>query len=87
MLARFVIQVQAPTEATAIPADGVVREGDGTFTAWVTADKRHFMQRIVKTGLQRDNRYQIIEGLHRGELVVSEGAVFLSNLLAAPPSD
>ena len=35
-----------------MPADGVVREGDGTMTAWVTTDRRHFSQRVIKTGLR-----------------------------------
>jgi membrane fusion protein, heavy metal efflux system len=87
MLASFVIQVQAPVEATAIPADGVVRESDGTMTAWVTTDRHRFTQRIVKPGLRSDGRVQILEGLQRGELAVTEGAVFLSNMLNTPPSD
>lgn len=87
MLANFVIRVQSPAEAIAIPENGVVREGDGTMTAWVTTDRRRFTQRIIKTGLRRDGRVQILEGLQRGELAVSDGAVFLSNMLAAPPSE
>jgi cobalt-zinc-cadmium efflux system membrane fusion protein len=87
MLANFAIRVQDPVEATAIPANGVVREGDGTMTAWVTADRHHFVQRIVKMGLQEDGEVQILEGLQRGELAVTDGAVFLDNMLQAPSDD
>jgi len=87
MLANFVIRVQGPADGTAIPANGVVREPDGTMVAWVTTDRHHFAQRIIRTGLRRDNRVQILEGLRRGELVVTDGAVFLSNMLEAPPTD
>ena len=87
MLAEFVVRVEEPTEATAIPTNGVVREGDGTMTAWVTTDRHHFSQRVLKTGLREDDRVQILEGLKRGELVVTDGAIFLSNMLQAPPSD
>jgi len=87
MLANFVIRVHDPVEATAIPANGVVRESDGTMTAWVTTDRHRFVQKIIKTGLRKDDRVQILEGLHRGELVVTDGAVFLSNMLEAPPTD
>ncbi len=87
MLANFVIRVNGPVEATAIPANGVVREADGTMTAWVTTDRHRFVQRIIKTGLRKDDRVQILDGLQRGELVVTDGAVFLSNMLQAPPSD
>jgi cobalt-zinc-cadmium efflux system membrane fusion protein len=87
MLANFVIRVQDPVEATALPANGVVRESDGTMTAWVTADRRRFVQRVIKTGLRKDGQVQILDGLRRGELAVTDGAVFLSNMLEAPPSD
>jgi membrane fusion protein, heavy metal efflux system len=87
MLANFVIRVQKPVSSIAIPANGVVREGDGTMTAWVTTDRRHFSQRVVTTGLRRNGQVQILQGLQPGEWVVSDGAVFLSNMLEAPPTD
>ena len=87
MLANFVIRVQRPVETAAIPANGVVREGDGTMTAWVTTDRHHFSHRVITTGLRKDGQVQILAGLRPGELVVSDGAVFLSNMLQAPPSD
>jgi membrane fusion protein, heavy metal efflux system len=87
MLADFVIQVREPVEATAIPANGVVREGDGTLTAWVTSDRHRFVQKVIKVGLRKDGMDQIIEGLQPGQLVVSDGAVFLSNMLTATPDD
>jgi cobalt-zinc-cadmium efflux system membrane fusion protein len=87
MLANFVIRVEGPLTATAIPANGVVREADGTMTAWVTTDRHHFVQRAVKTGLRNDGYVQILDGLQSGELAVTDGAVFLSNMLQAPPSD
>ena len=87
MLANFVIRVDAPVEATSIPANGVVREPDGTMAAWITTDRRRFTERVIKVGLRKDGRVQILDGLQRGELVVSDGAVFLSNMLQAPPGD
>jgi multidrug efflux pump subunit AcrA (membrane-fusion protein) len=87
MLASVTIQVQEPVESTAIPMNGVVRNGDGTMAAWVTTDRQLFIQRIVKVGLQKDGQWQVLEGLKPGELVVTDGAVFVSNILFAPPSD
>jgi cobalt-zinc-cadmium efflux system membrane fusion protein len=87
MLASFVIQVESPVESTAIPMTGVVRNGDRTMAAWVTTDRHRFFQRILKIGLQRDGQYQVLEGLQPGEMVVTDGAIFLSNLLQAPPTD
>jgi cobalt-zinc-cadmium efflux system membrane fusion protein len=87
MLANFVIRVHDPVKATALPANGVVREADGTMTAWVTTDRRKFSQRVVKTGLRTDGRVQILAGLQPGDLAVTDGAVFLSNMLQASPTD
>ncbi len=87
MLADFVIRIHAPTPATAVPTTAVVREGDGAMTAWVTADRRRITQHVVRVGQQLDGQYQILDGLAPGQLVVTEGGVFLSNMLQAPPSD
>jgi membrane fusion protein, heavy metal efflux system len=81
MFANFVIRTGDPVRSLAVPLDGVVRESDGTMTTWVTSDRRRFAQRIVKIGMQKDGYRQILEGLQAGELVASEGAVFLSNML------
>ena len=87
MMANFVITVQAPVEATAIPVNGVVRNGDGTYAAWITTDRHHFLQKMVKIGLEKDGRYQVLDGLQPGQLAVTDGAIFLNNILEAPPSD
>ena len=81
MYASFVIRVGEPARSLAIPVNGVVREGDGTMTVWVTRDRRHFVQRTVKIGLQQDGFDQVLEGLQPGETVVMDGAVFLSNVI------
>jgi membrane fusion protein, heavy metal efflux system len=81
MFATFTIRTGDPERSLAVPLDGVVREGDGTMTVWVTSDRRRFTQRTVKIGLQRDGYRQILEGVQRGELVATDGAVFLSNML------
>jgi cobalt-zinc-cadmium efflux system membrane fusion protein len=83
MMAAFVIQTGAPVTATAAPLDAVVRDGDGSMNVWVTTDRRHFLRRTVKIGLQRDGFDEIVDGLRPGELVVNKGAVFLSNMLDA----
>jgi cobalt-zinc-cadmium efflux system membrane fusion protein len=87
MLATFTIQVGQPQESTSIPMNGVVRNGDGTFAAWVTTNRQTFVQKIVKLGEQQDGQYQVLDGLQRGEMAVTDGAVFISNILYAPPSD
>jgi cobalt-zinc-cadmium efflux system membrane fusion protein len=82
MFANFIITVGAPVRSPAIPLNGVVREGDGTQTIWVTADRRRFTRRTVQIGQQRDDYRQILKGVQAGELVATDGAIFLSNVLA-----
>jgi cobalt-zinc-cadmium efflux system membrane fusion protein len=74
-------------DALAIPADGVVREGDGTQTVWVTRDRSHFTQRVIETGLREDGEVQVLDGLRPDELVVTQGAIYLDNMINAAPSD
>jgi membrane fusion protein, heavy metal efflux system len=83
MFATFVIRTGDPVRSVAVPFNGVVREGDGTMIVWVTTDRRHFVKRTVKIGLQRDGYHQILEGLQPGELVATDGALFLSNALTS----
>jgi cobalt-zinc-cadmium efflux system membrane fusion protein len=40
----------------------------------------------VKIGEQRDGYRQILDGVRPGELVATEGAIFLSNMLATASS-
>ena len=87
MFATITVKLSKPRSALALPESGVVREGDGTMTAWVTTDRHRFTQRTVKIGLQQNGYDEILSGLHAGELAVTDGAVFVSNVLNAPPSD
>jgi cobalt-zinc-cadmium efflux system membrane fusion protein len=82
MFANFIITVGPPVRSPGIPLNGVVREGDGTQTVWVTADRRRFTRRTVEIGQQRDGYRQILKGVQAGELVATDGAIFLSNMLA-----
>jgi membrane fusion protein, heavy metal efflux system len=82
MFATFVIQTGEPVRSLAIPLSGLVREGDGTMTAWVTADRKRFTQRTVTVGDRKGDYRQILDGLKPGELIATDGAIFLSNMLA-----
>jgi membrane fusion protein, heavy metal efflux system len=79
MFATFVITIARPKRALSVPQDGVVREGDGSMTVWVTADRRKYIKRIVKTGLAHQGFMEIREGLQPGELVATDGSLFIAN--------
>lgn len=80
MIASFKIQTDAPQRSIGLPINAVVREGDGTMTVWVTSDRHHFNRRTVKAGLQQGGFRQIVAGVKPGELVVTDGAILLSNM-------
>jgi cobalt-zinc-cadmium efflux system membrane fusion protein len=82
MFASFVITTGEPVNAVAVPFDGVVREGNGSMTVWVTTDRHHFTRRTVRIGLQRAGYDQILEGVSPGEQLVTKGAIFLDNLVS-----
>jgi cobalt-zinc-cadmium efflux system membrane fusion protein len=87
MLVTGTIATGTPFDALAIPETAVVREGDGTLTAWITGDNRRFSQKIIRTGMEQDRQVQIISGLMPGERVVTDGGIYLDNMLQAPFGD
>jgi cobalt-zinc-cadmium efflux system membrane fusion protein len=83
MFATFVIRTGEPVKSPAVPEGGVVREGDGTMTVWVTADGLRFTRRAVKVGLLQDGFWQVLDGLNPGERIAADGALFMANALTA----
>jgi len=83
MFATFLIHTGRAMRSTAVPFAGVVRESAGTMTVWVTTDRKRLVRRTVRVGLQQDGLHQILEGLKPGELVATDGALFLNNALTA----
>ncbi|HTW73775.1 MAG TPA: efflux RND transporter periplasmic adaptor subunit [Steroidobacteraceae bacterium] len=79
MFATFTLHLGDARRSVAVPYDAVVREGDGTMTVWVTADRHHFVRRTVQLGEQQGGYDQILGGLRSGELVATTGALFISN--------
>jgi cobalt-zinc-cadmium efflux system membrane fusion protein len=83
MFATYVIHTGLAATAAAVPLAAVVRESDGSMNVWVTRDSHHFDRRPVKLGMQQDGFDQIVDGVRPGERVVTQGAVFLSNMANA----
>jgi cobalt-zinc-cadmium efflux system membrane fusion protein len=87
MFATFVIHTGDGQRAAAVPQNGVVREGDGTMSVWVVGGDPHvFTRRQVSVGMQQDGYDEILDGVHPGETVAVDGAIFLSNILYAGAS-
>jgi cobalt-zinc-cadmium efflux system membrane fusion protein len=87
MQATFVVATGTVQHGVGIPADGVVREGDGSMTVWVATGSNHFQQRGVTIGMLRNGFVQVLSGLNPGDEVVTKGALYLDNMLSAAPDD
>jgi membrane fusion protein, heavy metal efflux system len=82
MFATFVIRTGEAVKSPGVRDSGIVREGDGTMTVWVTTDGHRFTQRTVKVGLFQDGFWQVLAGLRPSERVATDGALFLDNALS-----
>lgn len=82
MMAAFTLHTGADSLSVAIPQGGLVREGDGSYSVWVMTEPRHFERRKIEVGVQQGDWVQILTGVNQGEMVVTEGAIYLSNALA-----
>lgn len=82
MLANFTITTGHPEPQVAVPENAVVREGDGSMTVYITQDRRRFQRRLVHLGSEQEGFYPVSDGLRAGELVATDGALFISNALS-----
>ena len=64
--------------AVVIPEKAVFPEDFGKIV--FTMDKNTFKKRAIETGIKRDGKVEVLQGLEDGDLVVIEGAYQLKNL-------
>ena len=64
--------------AVVIPEKAVFPEDFGKIV--FTMDKNAFKKRAIETGIKRDGKVEVLQGLEEGDLVVIEGAYQLKNL-------
>ncbi|MBS0507724.1 MAG: efflux RND transporter periplasmic adaptor subunit [Proteobacteria bacterium] len=84
MTADFQFTIAAPQTSVAVPAEAVVREGNGDDVVWVASDSDahgpRFTRRKVTRGQTSDGLVQITAGLAAGERIARHNALFLSSL-------
>jgi cobalt-zinc-cadmium efflux system membrane fusion protein len=84
MSADFSITIAAPQDSVAVPAEAVVREGDGSDVVWVASDSDEhgprFTRRKVVRGQTSQGLVQITRGLEGSERIARRNALFLSSL-------
>ena len=68
MYATVVLHVNRRTQTLTVPTEAVVN--DKTPTVYLVTPDNQLEERSVKLGLETPDRYEILDGLHEGDLVV-----------------
>jgi hypothetical protein len=72
--AKIYLHTETVSDAISIPVTALTDEG-GTYYVYVKLDNNHYNKTRVKTGATDGRRIQIVEGLHAGNNVVTEGVM------------
>jgi Cu(I)/Ag(I) efflux system membrane fusion protein len=72
----YVILKSPERRSMTLPIDAVIRDGRGA-TAWIRTGPQTFKSVMVKTGMEMDDRIEIISGLNEGDVVVTSGTYLL----------
>lgn len=73
------VLLKSPQRKTlTLPIDAVIRDGKGA-TVWIQTANNTFKSIMVQTGLESDDRIEIITGLTIGDIVVVSGAYLINS--------
>src|SRR5262249_55248119 len=81
MFANVTILTGEGDSSLAVPREAIIYDGK-TAHVWLAREDQSVERRDVKTGLSNGQMIEIIEGLHRGESVVSKGSLFVDRAAA-----
>jgi flavin-dependent dehydrogenase len=68
MYATVVLKVEKHLQALAVPTEAVT--GEKTPTVYMVNRDNQIEERAVKLGLETPDKYEVLSGLHEGDLVV-----------------
>jgi Cu(I)/Ag(I) efflux system membrane fusion protein len=74
----YVVLKNRTVNSLTLPVDAVMRN-EKMSTVWIQVDKNTFKSVMVQTGLESDNRVEIVGGLKEGDVVVTSGAYLLNS--------
>ncbi len=77
MIVDAFIRTRTDKGVLTVPTSAVLFNANNLPFVYVRVEPGKFSERLIKTGLQQDDRFEILDGLKEGEEVVSEGSVFL----------
>jgi cobalt-zinc-cadmium efflux system membrane fusion protein len=78
MFASFLLP-QLQTKVLTVSQRAVVRDSDRK-VIWVLHDGKELVRRTVETGVEQDGWIEIRSGLQPDDKVISDGALFVSNM-------
>jgi Cu(I)/Ag(I) efflux system membrane fusion protein len=76
MQANILLPAGSKGEVLSVPADAVIRDGNGAHV-WIETAKGKYLPRMVKTGVENADEVEITTGIKAGEKVVATGAYLL----------
>ncbi len=71
------IRTRTKRNVLSVLSSAVLFDADNLPFVYVQTDSDTFGQRMITTGVQQNNRFEVVAGLKEGEKVVTEGSVFL----------
>ncbi len=77
MIVDAIIRTRTKTGVLTVPTSAVLFNTENLPFVYVRVEPDKFSVRLIRTGLQQDDRFEVLDGLKEGEEVVSEGSVFL----------
>ncbi|MCK9402724.1 MAG: efflux RND transporter periplasmic adaptor subunit [Chitinophagaceae bacterium] len=77
-MSAYVLLKSQLRKTLTLPANAVIRDGKGA-TVWIQTANKTFKSIMVQTGLESDDRIEIVSGLHAGDVVVISGAYLLQS--------
>lgn len=77
LFVNLVIHTRTRRKVVVVPTSAVLYDADNMPFVYLQMDGNRFGQRLITTGAQQNNEFEVLNGLKEGERVVSEGAIFL----------
>ena len=74
----YVILKSPQRKTLTLPVDAVIRDSKGA-TVWVKTGTHSFKNRMVRVGLESDDRIEIKSGINPGDVIVTAGAYLLQS--------
>jgi multidrug efflux pump subunit AcrA (membrane-fusion protein) len=72
-----VIQTGTRRDVLVVPTSAVLYNTENFPFVYVEVTPGRFAQRLIKLGAQRDDEFEVLDGVKQGDPIVTQGSVFL----------